>query len=89
MDRMTPAQFGIYSTTTTLAVGILAYLVLQFADYVDELTVPCQHSTDIVDGKCSCVDTPFTGEFCQTHECANGILADIAVTTPFVKTTWG
>ena len=38
MDRMTPAQFGIYSTTTTLAVGILAYLVLQFADYVDELT---------------------------------------------------
>ena len=73
-DQTSSTQFGIYATTTTIAVGVFAYLVLQFADYVDELTVPCQHSTDIVDGKCSCTGTPFTGEYCQTDGCVNGVV---------------
>ena len=69
--------------------GLLAYLVLQFADYVDDLTVPCQHGTDIVDGECSCVDTPFAGSYCEISRCENGIVTDVAVTTPFVKSAFG
>ncbi len=89
LQKLSDSQFGIYATTTTIAMGLLAYLVLQFADYVDDLTVPCQHGTDIVDGECSCVDTPFTGPYCDVSKCENGIVTDVAVTTPFVKTAFG
>ena len=89
MTKVTDAKFSSYVVLTAILTAAFAYELLQFAEYVDELTVPCQHSTDVVDGKCDCTDSPFAGKYCDTSACRRGKLVRTAVTTPFAGTPWG
>ena len=89
MDTISDTRFALYSVITSIFVGVFAYEVSIFVEYVDDLTVPCQHSTDIVEGECSCVGTPFGGTYCEESKCENGDLARSSITTPFISTEWG
>ena len=89
MNSISDTRFAFYSIATSIFVGVFAYELSILVDYVDDMTVPCQHSTDIVNGECSCVDTPFGGTYCEESRCVNGILARSSITTPRVSTEWG
>ena len=89
MNSVSDTRFAMYSVLTSIFVGVFAYELSILVEYVDDLTVPCQHSTDIVDGECSCAGTPFAGTYCERTACENGILARSSITTPFLTTEWG
>ena len=64
-------QFGILSVVTMGLVVILSIGIEQLIGSLDEMLVPCQHGTEFINGKCSCLGTPFAGQYCETCVCQN------------------
>ena len=72
MNTISDGQFASFAVITSIVVAVIAYEMSVLVVHVDDLTVPCQHSTDIVDGECSCAGTPFSGTYCEENRCVNG-----------------
>ena len=71
INMLNYVQFGILSVVTMGLVVILSIGIEQLIGSLDEMLVPCQHGTEFINGKCSCLGTPFAGQYCETCVCQN------------------
>jgi len=59
-------------------VVLISYSTEYIVEYVNDILVPCQHDSVLVDGKCACDNTNgvFGGQYCETCMCGHsGICA--------------
>lgn len=81
-------RFGIFSGVGVALIVLIAIGVERGIKSLDSMLIPCQHGTPFVNGQCSCVDTPFTGEYCGKCNCAHGFCT-LGGTTKKITSDYG
>ena len=79
---------GVFSLVGAAIVVLLAIGIDEGIKTLDDLLIPCQHGTKWINGKCSCIDTPFVGKYCSTCNCTTGYCVK-GGTTPRIASEYG
>jgi len=85
---MNTIKYGMFSIFAMALVVLMSIGIEYIIQSVDIMLVPCQHGSKYVNNKCSCLNTPFTGKYCETCLCQNGFCMLGKGTTPS-KTDYG
>lgn len=79
-------SLGVYGLVAAALVVMVSIGIENLINSLDSMLVPCQHGTEIgADGTCSCVDTPFEGQYCGTCKCKHGSCVFGPGTTPSIS----
>ena len=85
---MIGVRYGIFSIFAMGIIVLLSIGIQYIIDTVDTMLVPCQHGSKYLNNKCICLNTPFTGKYCEKCLCDNGFCMRGEGTTPS-KTDYG
>lgn len=81
-------QLSIFSIASAAVVVLFGIGIDTIIGGLDDMLVPCQHGTKYINGKCSCLGTPFTGKYCGQCNCSYGTCM-LGGTTPRITSDYG
>jgi len=81
-------QMSVFSIIGAALVVLVSIGIDSLIASLDDMLVPCQHGTPYVNGRCSCIDTPFSGVYCGECACEHGTCM-LGGTTPKITSDYG